>query len=236
MTKAHTIPKVAASLCVHASSASPGTATFQTRANVDFGGPLGRLDEQGCNVPGVKAAVERGDYETAEVLMQQFMGGDKGELHALLEGAADGKPGIRTTGYTDQPQEQGFTVPADRTAVKEADNKTAEVLMQQFVGGTKKNCMRYLRTLHTKNLEYVRQDTSTGLKGRDSPSLSAGRPWRKETIRPHEPSAAVHGGGTNTNCMHHPGVDMRGFSRHAWHEPGRCGVKPPIRNHEGSAR
>jgi DNA-binding GntR family transcriptional regulator len=54
-------------------------------------GHLDRLEEQGYDMTAVRAAIESGDYETARMLMQQFMEEHKDELPVPPEGDRAGK-------------------------------------------------------------------------------------------------------------------------------------------------
>jgi hypothetical protein len=93
MNKAHTILGVAVAFCVLALIASPVTAALQKGEDSGRWGASGlldRLEEQGCDVSGIRAAIEAGDQETARTLMQQFMEEHKDELPAPPEGRPEG--------------------------------------------------------------------------------------------------------------------------------------------------
>ncbi|EHQ35012.1 hypothetical protein [Methanoplanus limicola] len=105
---------------------------------------LDSLEEQGCDVSDIRAALESGDNETARELMKAFMDGHKGEL-TPPEGAgeregrysASGEAGDRMNTHLDSLEEQGCDVSDIRAALESGDNETARELMKAFMDGHK---------------------------------------------------------------------------------------------------
>jgi DNA-binding transcriptional MerR regulator len=173
MNKAHTILGVAVAFCVLALIASPVTAALQKGEDSGRWGASGlldRLEEQGCDVSGIRAAIEAGDQETARTLMQQFMEEHKDELPAPPERAPVQEPGMRITAHLDRLEEQGCDVSGIRAAIEAGDQETARTLMQQFMeehkdelpappeGRPEGHCKR-----HSTNQETVETDHRLGI-------------------------------------------------------------------------